>query len=481
MLQSFLDIVPADGIWIDMNEASNFCGMDGKAQVCANSAPNGCPAPGGSQTECCLVCSQIDATNQLDYPPYRIANSYSELSMKTLAMSSTQYGNVTYYDAHNLYGISEQIATNAALRTIRNKRPFVLSRSSFLSTGKHSAKWTGDNAATWDDLKSSIISVMDFNLFGVPMIGADICGFGAETNEELCARWIEAGAFYPFSRDHNAIGNSPQELYIWPTVAEAGRNALGMRYQLLPYLYSLFYAAEQTGSTVARALWVNFPSDKTALSIDAQFMWGASVLFSPVLNQGATSVDAYFPSGYWYNFAERSFFADTTSTNGALLTLDTPLTHTNVHVRGGSILPLQEAALTTTAARRTPFTLLVALCPEGKAHGSLFWDDGEEVEHTHYLTVDYFAEVNAATQQGQLQATVTHDTLSENFVVDTVVIMGPQLGASVRATKLMVNGQALKSASPASAHQVTYDDAKHSVTFKYLHLPLNSNLLLNWA
>jgi alpha-glucosidase (family GH31 glycosyl hydrolase) len=71
-----------------------------------------------------------------------------------------------------LYGLTEQIATNKALVDIRGKRPFVLSRSSFPSTGVHSAKWTGDNGATWNDLKSSIISVMDFNLFGVPMIGA---------------------------------------------------------------------------------------------------------------------------------------------------------------------------------------------------------------------------------------------------------------------------------------------------------------------
>jgi hypothetical protein len=100
---------------------------------------------GASQTDCCLSCSTIDPSNPLDFPPYQIQNLYGRLSTKTIAMSATHYGNVSVYNAHNLYGLTEQIATNRALSDIRQKRPFLLTRSSFLSTGRHSAKWTGDN------------------------------------------------------------------------------------------------------------------------------------------------------------------------------------------------------------------------------------------------------------------------------------------------------------------------------------------------
>jgi alpha-glucosidase (family GH31 glycosyl hydrolase) len=471
MLKSFHHMAPVDGIWIDMNEISNFCNADGAGQVCTNSAPGGCPAPGASQTDCCLVCTTVDSSNKYDFAPYQINNQQGKLSAKTVPVSSTQYGNVSVYNAHNLYGLTEQIATNQALRDIRNKRPFLLTRSSFLSSGAHTAKWTGDNGASWDDLKSSVISVMDFNMFGVPMVGADICGFIWDTTEELCARWIEVGAFYPFSRNHNALNQAAQELYLWDSVAQASRTALGMRYQLLPYLYSLFYEAHTTGSTVVRALWMNNPSDAAALGVQSQFMWGNGLLISPVLDQGSTSVSAYFPQGYWYNFQDRSFAVDA-SVAGVWKLLSTPLTSTNVHVRGGSVLPLQQSALTTAAGRQTPFTYLVALCPQGKAFGSLYWDDGEQIELKNYITIDLYAE--QSSKESVFTAAVTHDSFSNanDYSVGTIVVMSPTLTA--KPTTITLNGAAL------NANQVSFDAAKKSLTFT-IELSLAKNIQLIWA
>jgi alpha-D-xyloside xylohydrolase len=118
-LQGFYDLVQNDGLWIDMNEVSNFCNDDGAGQVCANSAPDGCPAPGKSQTDCCLVCSTVDPSNKYDFPAYSINNVKGKLSAKTMPMSGVHYGNVSVYDAHNLYGLTEQIATNVALAEVR--------------------------------------------------------------------------------------------------------------------------------------------------------------------------------------------------------------------------------------------------------------------------------------------------------------------------------------------------------------------------
>ena len=325
--------------------------------------------------------------------------------------------------------------------------------------------------ATWNDLKASIISILDFNLFGVPMIGADICGFSFNTTEELCARWIELGAFYPFARDHSIHNTVPQELYRWDTVTEAAKNALGMRYQMLPYMYTLFYQANSVGATVARALWMNFPADHTALSIDAQFMLGDAVMVSPVLTQGATSVDAYFPQGLWYSFQERTLAVDA-SAAPVMRELDTPLTATNVHMLGGKIVPLQESAMTTTLSRQTPFTLLAALCPGGKAYGSLFWDDGEQVALAEYLSVAYTAEM--VDGAGSFTSIVSHNSYAaaQSNLVQTITVMWTSaLGAPVSAT---LNGNAL------AASQIMFSDDKNSVTFTDLNLKLTDNINLAW-
>lgn len=98
--------------------------------------------------------------------------------------------------------------------------------------------------------------MMEFNMFGIPYIGADVCGFIFDTTEEMCERWMEVGAFYPFSRNHNNIDAIDQDPAQWPdTVAVSGRKALNIRYRLLPYLYTLFYESHTTGSTVVRPLY----------------------------------------------------------------------------------------------------------------------------------------------------------------------------------------------------------------------------------
>jgi alpha-glucosidase (family GH31 glycosyl hydrolase) len=81
--------------------------------------------------------------------------------------------------------------------------------------GKYGSRWLGDNWSDYKYMAYSVSGTMLMNIFGIPMTGSDICGFNGNTNAELCARWHMVGAFYPFSRNHNGIGNNPQEPYVY--------------------------------------------------------------------------------------------------------------------------------------------------------------------------------------------------------------------------------------------------------------------------
>lgn len=130
----------------------------------------------------------------------------------------------------------EEKATHKALQKIRpGKRPFMISRSTFSSAGKWTGHWLGDNFSRWQYMYFNIQGVLQFQLYQIPFVGADTCGFNNNTSEELCNRWMQLSAFMPFYRNHNRQGAISQEPYRWASVAEASRIAITQRYTLLPY------------------------------------------------------------------------------------------------------------------------------------------------------------------------------------------------------------------------------------------------------
>ena len=182
-------------------------------------------------------------------------------------------------------------------------------------------------------------------------------------------------------RNHYADDKSPQEAYMWPTVAEASRRVIAIRYSLLTYIYTLFYYAHTQGSMVMRALAWEFPNDITLRATDTQFMLGPSLLVTPVLKQNATTVSGIFPGigegtrwFDWYTLQEVKGVRPLEN-----VTMEAPLEHINLHVRGGSILPSQDPGNTTATTRNNSYALLVTPDVHGSAYGSLYLDDGESI------------------------------------------------------------------------------------------------------
>ncbi|NXB81840.1 MGA protein, partial [Donacobius atricapilla] len=316
------------------------------------------------------------------------AISDRSLAEKTLCPDSKTYLG-DHYNTHSLFGWAQTEPTFNVVQQATGKRPFVLSRSTFVGSGKHGAHWLGDNFSRWKDLHRSVIGILEFNLFGIPYIGADICGFNYNTTYELCLRWMQLGSFYPFSRNHNAEGNSEQDPAVFgDAFAKISRAALRIRYSLLPYLYTLFYESHVHGGTVVRSLMHEFTSDQETHGIDTAFLWGPAFMIAPVLQEATRSVTVYFPEAQWFDYY--TVLPSAWKRNYA--TVSAPLNKIPLYIRGGYILPQQAPATTTTESRLNPFGLIIALDEQGQASGSLFWDDGDSIdtiEKENYFLAKY--------------------------------------------------------------------------------------------
>jgi len=426
--------VSFDGIWIDMSEVSSFCvgscgsnnltmnpvhpgfslpgeagsiiygypeGFDltnateaasasaGASSQASAAAATAVPAPTTSTTY--IRTTPTPGVRAIEYPPYVINNVQGALDVHAVSPNATHHGGTQEYDYHNLFGHQILNATyHALLSAIPIKRPFIIGRSTFAGSGKWAGHWGGDNTALWSYMTFSIPQALSFSLFGIPMFGVDTCGFNGNTDEELCNRWMQLSAFFPFYRNHNVLSANSQEPYIWASVAEATKTAISIRYALLPYIYTTFYLAHSTGSTVMRALSWEFPNDPTLASADRQFLLGSSLLVTPVLVQGASSVDGVFPGvgngEVWYDWYNQTAV---TASPGQNITIDAPLGHIPVYVRGGSVLPVQEPGMTTKASRANPWGLIAATDLEGSASGVLYLDDGESIVQNATLFVEF--------------------------------------------------------------------------------------------
>uniref|UniRef100_A0A803TT01 P-type domain-containing protein n=1 Tax=Anolis carolinensis TaxID=28377 RepID=A0A803TT01_ANOCA len=346
------NVLQFDGLWTDMNEPSNF--IDG--------AIGGCRNP------------------DLNYPPYMPALVLRErgLSLVTMCMESEQQlpdgTPVRHYDVHNLYGWSQAESTYYGMHNATGERGIIITRSTYPSSGRWAGHWLGDNYARWDQLDKSVIGILEFSLFGISYSGADICGFFNDTTYEMCARWMELGAFYTFSRNHNVLLTRRQDPVSFnSTFEDISRNVLNIRYRLLPYLYTLMHNAHVDGNTVSRPLLHEFPNDKTTWDIYKQFLWGPALMISPVLDQ--VTVNAYIPDARWYDYHTEADI----KVRKQFKTLEAPLEHINLHIRGGYVIPWQVPDITTNASRKNMMGLTVALDDNGAAQGLLYWDDGTTI------------------------------------------------------------------------------------------------------
>ncbi|KAJ3411782.1 hypothetical protein HDV05_001740 [Chytridiales sp. JEL 0842] len=230
-------------------------------------------------------------------------------------------------------------ASYEALReTAPNRRPFLITRSGSPGIQRFAAQtWSGDNYSSWETLKHNIPMGLNAGLSGLAGYGHDVGGFvGPRPEKELFVRWVQNGVFHPRFCIHSWKDEGVTEPWMYPDVVPIIREAIHLRYKLLPYLYNLHHEAARHGHPVIRPLVYHFQLDPTVQSASFEFLLGPSLLVASVFEAGATTRTLYLPSGtHWCNVWTGDWYK-----GGQSVTLDVPLsTCGGLLAHAGSLVP----------------------------------------------------------------------------------------------------------------------------------------------
>ena len=278
-----------------------------------------------------------------------------------------------------------------------NVRPFALHRNGYAGIQRYGWMWSGDTRSTWKTLAGQIMDGINVGLCGMPYWGSDTGGFvpTKEFTAELFVRWFQFSSFCPSFRCHGRtwklrlpwgwdLGSyepseftsqfaadilpKPEDLHN-TAVEGICRKYLNLRYQLLPYLYSMVAEAHATGLPLMRALWLAYPDDARAVATDDAYLWGSNLLVAPVVEQGATHRATYLPRGAWWDYWNNS-----QTDGGKEVARDVDLETLPLYVKAGTILPIGPVKQYAQEESKEPLTLRIYPGADGTM--SLYEDDG---------------------------------------------------------------------------------------------------------
>ncbi|MES2431846.1 MAG: TIM-barrel domain-containing protein [Bacteroidota bacterium] len=292
-------------------------------------------------------------------------------------------------EVHNIYGHTwtKMLFTQFA-KEYPTKRLFSLNRSGFAGSQRYGIfPWTGDVSRSWSGLRAQLPVILGMSMSGVPYVHSDAGGFaGGEGDNELYVRWLQFATFTPIFRPHGtALGDVDKNAFSFPSEAALieepyrrhAQVTIGLRYNLLPYNYTLAYKQAKKGEPLIAPLYYHFPKDTAAVNVSDEFMWGENILVVPVLQKGEQTKNIYLPAGKWYSLTDTSVLYGDKWIKRKITLDNIPL-----FVKEGSFIPMWLRVIpmiTSTADYNIDkdSSLRIVYYPsEKKSSGFLYNDDG---------------------------------------------------------------------------------------------------------
>ena len=247
-------------------------------------------------------------------------------------------------EVHNVYGHQwAQLVYQTLTKQYPTKRPFILMRSGFAGSQRYGLiPWTGDVSRSWGGLKPQVELSLQMSLFGLAYTHSDLGGFAGDTyDKEMYIRWLQYGVFQPVYRPHAQDKVPSEPVFHDKQTQDIIRKFIELRYQLLPYNYTLAYENSMTGMPLMRPMFFG-SNDKSMLAIKDQFLWGDSFLIKPVTEPNISQVSVYAPKGNWFNY-----WTGEKLTGGQNIDIAVDINTLPILIKAGSIIPSVAAVMST--------------------------------------------------------------------------------------------------------------------------------------
>lgn len=274
--------------------------------------------------------------------------------------------------------------------SLSGKRAMILTRSAYAGQQRYGANtWSGDITASWQTLKNQITAALSFTLCGNPnwnsdtgaFFNGDLGGPGNDEYNELYARWLQFSTFCPMMRSHGA--GTDKAIYVWgkrgTPYFDNEEKYIGLRYSLLPYIYSTAWDVHHNGRSFMNALVQEFPEDADAATVSDEYLFGRSLLVAPVLSYGAKERSVRLPAGAQWT----DFWTGETTDGGSTVAKAVDLSTLPLYVRAGSIVPWARPAMHADISRWD--TLQVRIYPGADGSFTLYEDEGDSYNYENGL------------------------------------------------------------------------------------------------
>jgi oligosaccharide 4-alpha-D-glucosyltransferase len=279
-------------------------------------------------------------------------------------------------EVHNIYGhYWHKFLYEKYRETYPDRRLFNLNRAGYAGSQRYAIyPWTGDVSRSWGGLQAQMPQMLHMSLSGLAFIHSDAGGFAQGTkDEELYTRWLQMSCFSPILRPHGS-GIPSEPVYFNDTTQQIVRSFMKLRYQLLPYIYTMTYKANTDGIPIVRPMFYEFPDDKETYDVVNQYMFGESMLVAPIIERGQKTMSVYLPAGVnWYSFWDHSKYE-----GGQWIDVETPLETIPIFIKAGSFIPMVAAVNSTDDYSSKKMTIRYYVNEtESENLGIMYEDDGE--------------------------------------------------------------------------------------------------------